>query len=91
MTTGKTVALQEYHLNKCVSLARVELGAKKFEFCLASATLSFVTLGGTLSVLSLTFFNCEMEAIVLRSQLVEIKGMKRAWRVLLYDKYTNGS
>lgn len=73
------------------ALACVELGAKKFEFRLASAILSFVTLGGTLSMLSLTFFNCEMEVIVLRSQLVEIKGMKRAWHVLLCDKYTNGS
>ena len=91
MTTGKTVALPEYHPNKCVSSASVELGAKKFEFCLASATLRFVTLGGTLPVLSLTFFNCEMEVTVLRSQLVEIKDMKRAWCVLVYDKYTSGS
>ena len=55
----------------------------KFEFCLESATLSFVTLGGTLSVLSLIFFICEMVVTVLRCQLLEITDVKRAWCVLV--------
>lgn len=71
-----------------VSLAHVKLGAAKLEFCLESATLRFVTLGGILSVLSLIFFSCEMGVTVLRCQLLEITDVKRAWCVLVCVRST---
>lgn len=64
-----------------MSLAHVKLGTAKLEFCLESATLRFVTLGGILSVLSLIFFSSEMVVTVLRCQLLKITDVKRAWCV----------
>lgn len=55
----------------------------KPECCLESATLSFLTLGGTLSVPILIVFNCEMVVTVLRCQLLKITDVKRAWCVLV--------
>ena len=67
---------------KC-GLGTCEIGSMKLKFCLELATLSFVTLGRTVSVLSLIFFSCEMVVTVLRCQLLKITDVKRAWCVLV--------